>query len=170
MEILIRKPLEYEEEAYIHLSCELSEFNRSYHPNQKDDLEGVIEARSERACRIFQDNDEKQIILMGVLNDEPVGYALARIFTPELTSDDGTELTGLLEEIYVMKKARGLGIGEKLISGIEEWVKENGADRLRIQIYEWNEIVKRLSKGKGFIPYALSYKKSYKIILREGHN
>lgn len=159
MEILIRKPFEYEEEVFIRLSCELSEFNRSHHPNQKDDLEGVIEARSERASRIFQDNDEKQIILMGVLNDEPIGYALARVFTPKFTSDNGVELTGVLEEVYIMKKARGLGIGKSLVKRIEEWVKENGAERLRIQTYDWNETTKKLCLKEGFVPCAVCYEK-----------
>jgi len=159
MDLLIRKPLEYEEAVFISLCCELSKYNRDHHPRQEDDMEGVLEARAERACRIFQGNDAKQLILMAVLDDEPVGYSMAHIYTPVSTCDNGTELTGVLDEIYIKQEANGKDIEKRLIEEVEKWVKDSGANRMRIHMYEWNDNLKKLCMGEGFKAYEVSFEK-----------
>jgi GNAT superfamily N-acetyltransferase len=161
MEAIIRKTSRDDEQAFIHFSLELSHFNRQHHP-QKDDFDAVLHARAERASILFNSEDPNQLILMAKLGDAYVGYALAYVSYPDATNDNGTELCGLLDEVYIDPNARGHGIGRHLVDECLVWMRDQGANRVKLQMYEWNEHARRLYEKMGFLQYAVSFHKFLK--------
>lgn len=158
METIIRKASRDDEKDFIHFSLELSRFNRQHHP-QKDNFDAVLHARAERASTLFNSEDPNQLILIAKLRESYVGYALAYVSYPDPTSDNGIELCGLLDEVYVDSNARGYGIGRKLIDECLFWMREHGANRVKLQMYDWNEHARCLYEKMGFIQYAVSFEK-----------
>lgn len=59
---------------------------------------------------------------LGTIDDEVVGYALARL--DELA--DGSRLA-VLTDVYVLPGARGVGVGELLLDAAIAWATEAGA-------------------------------------------
>lgn len=158
MSLEIRKPIGHEENIFVQFSYDLSKFNRMHH-QQEDDFSKVLKAREERARQIFNDQSGQYLILYAVLEDEYVGYALANIYYPDPSFDNGTELTGLLDEIYIKDYARGKGISTRLIEEVEKWMKEKRVSKIRLHSYAWNEHAQQLYTNKGFKVYVLSFEK-----------
>lgn len=96
-------------EKYADLAVALSRFNRAYHDArcEYDDYDSVLAAVRKRAVKIFDDRDEDILILLAEIDDQPVGYTLARIYTEEDTADNGTGRMGLIDELFLSEEARG---------------------------------------------------------------
>ncbi len=86
------------------------------------------------------------MILMAKAGNRDVGYALAFVVHPDPSSDNGTQLCGFLDEVYVDESVRGLGIGRQLIDDCLQWIRCQGARR----VYE----------KRGFVQYAVSFEKT----------
>jgi GNAT superfamily N-acetyltransferase len=66
-------------------------------------------------------NDPGRTAWVGTVDDEIVGYGIGR--TERLQA--GTEL-GVVEELFVEPGARGVGVGEALISALLGWFADRG--------------------------------------------
>lgn len=88
------------------------------------------------------------------------GYALAVLDYPDPGNDNGTELCGFLDEVYVDEGARGLGIGAQLIDDCIDGIGHQGARRVKLQIYDWNDHARRIYEKRGFTQYAVSFEKT----------
>jgi GNAT superfamily N-acetyltransferase len=66
-------------------------------------------------------SDPKRLALVGTLEDHVVGYGLAR-----LVSVEGQGLLGVVDEVWVEAGARGVGVGEALMTSIMEWCAQAG--------------------------------------------
>lgn len=159
MDVVIQHAKPEDEKAFIFLSLELSRFNRRHHP-QADSLEEVLRARADRASQLFRASDPHQLILMAKVGGKDVGYALAVIAHPDPSSDNGTGLCGLLDEVYVDESARGLGIGRQLIDDCLTWIRHQGARRVKLQMYNWNNHARHVYEKQGFVQYAVSLEKT----------
>jgi GNAT superfamily N-acetyltransferase len=158
MNIIIRPAIATDEPAFLAHSLSLSRFNRTHHP-QADDFEAVLQARAERAKAHFHSADPDQIILIATVDDACVGYALAAVYQPDPTSDNGTERCGLLDEIYLDETARGHGLGRRLAEACMDWMRQRGARRVKLYMYAWNEDARRLYTALGFAELAVQYER-----------
>jgi len=69
---------------------------------------------------------------------EIVGYLVVE--TDQSRAGDGPtrRLIGHIEQIGVAREARGRGIGRALVETAIAWAKEQGADELRLNVWEFN--------------------------------
>ena len=64
-------------------------------------------------------DDPEQLVVVGTIDDVPVGYAGVRL--EHLRTGD--EL-GVVEDIYVDPEARGVGVGEAIVDVVLDWCRE----------------------------------------------
>ena len=81
--------------------------------------------------------------LVAVLDDQPVGMASG------VPSDD----PGVVELIsmWVSPVARGRGVGDRLIDGVERWARREQAKIFRLSVTSGNEAAERLYRRCGFV-------------------
>lgn len=159
MNVLIREASNDDEENFVRLSLALSVFNRNHHP-QTDCFDEVLHARAGRAVGMLRSRNLNQLILIAVIGAECVGYALANVLYPDPTSDNGTELCGLLDELYIDDTVRGNGLGKRLMFACFDWMKRKGARKVKLHMYQWNDHARRLYEKAGFVSYAVSFEKN----------
>ncbi|MFC9995586.1 GNAT family N-acetyltransferase [Nocardia sp. NPDC127526] len=80
--------------------------------------------------------------LIAMVDDEPVGMA-SGIPGPEF---DAAELISM----WVAPVGRGLGVGDRLMRGVEEWAVETGARSLRLTVAPGNSRAIALYRRNGF--------------------
>jgi ribosomal protein S18 acetylase RimI-like enzyme len=56
-----------------------------------------------------------------------------------------------LRSVWVSPKARGRGVGEQLIAGVETWARQSGATELKLAVIPGNEPAVALYRRNGFI-------------------
>ncbi|TCL62079.1 acetyltransferase (GNAT) family protein [Hydrogenispora ethanolica] len=66
---------------------------------------------------------------------------------------------GLCDELYLNERARGLGIGKRLLDEVLRWMKERGIARVKLHAYSWNRRAQKIYEMCGFEEYAVSYEK-----------
>lgn len=161
MSLNIKQANQSDKECFIHLSLQLCKFNRSNHKNEclYDNFEAVQKKVQKKAEEIFDYRNNDILILIAELNNEPVGYALSRLFIQDETADNGTGLMGFLDELFILDKVRGNGIGQKLIDQTIMWMKEKGIHRIKLHAYSWNHFAAKLYERNNFEPYVVSYEK-----------
>jgi GNAT superfamily N-acetyltransferase len=67
-------------------------------------------------------DDERQLVVVGTIDDSVIGYGAARI--ESLT--DGEPLA-IVDDLYVLPGARGVGVGESMMDALIEWARAAGA-------------------------------------------
>jgi GNAT superfamily N-acetyltransferase len=65
---------------------------------------------------VTQLNDPQRLALVGTLQGHVVGYGLAKLETV-----DPLGLVGVVEEVWVEPEARGVGVGEVVMTTIRTW-------------------------------------------------
>lgn len=87
-------------------------------------------------------------VIIGYLDNEPVSFAL---FFHKYSTFLGKP--GLyLEDLYVNPKARGQGIGKKMLNYLARLAKERNCGRLEWWVLDWNESAINFYKSIGAIP------------------
>lgn len=159
MKVEIRQAVDADRDIFIDYAIKLSNFNRNNHniESKYDDYELVINSITKHAQETFNIRNENTLILIAEIDGEPAGYALGRIFEESETADNGTGRMGLFDELFVDDKARGLGLGQKLLDETIKWMKEQGINRIKLHAYSWNAHAKRIYERNGFKEYAVSY-------------
>jgi GNAT superfamily N-acetyltransferase len=84
-------------------------------------------------------------VLVGTIDDVPVGYAVARI--EDLT--DGTRL-GVVEDIYVDPGAREVGLGEAMMEDLVAWCTEEGCIGMDAMALPGHRSTKNFFEESGF--------------------
>ena len=89
-------------------------------------------------------------ILVADTGSEIAGYALvlARVVSDEI--DDGRLEYGLIADLVVMRKFRGLGIGGELLEAAESYAKCHAVKWLRIGVLADNDLAWELYQSRGF--------------------
>ncbi|HAF68214.1 MAG TPA: hypothetical protein DCL16_03740 [Acidimicrobiaceae bacterium] len=75
-------------------------------------------------------SDPDQDVWVGLINEVPVGYAVASV---ELLRTG--EVLGIISDLWVEPEAREVGVGEEMVNAIIEWCKERdciGIDSLAL--------------------------------------
>ena len=89
--------------------------------------------------------DDARRVLVGTIDDAPVGYAAAH--TEVLR--DGMRL-GVISDIYVEPEARGVGVGEALMDTLLEWFDTQRCDGIDAIALPGDRETKNFFEGAGF--------------------
>ena len=99
-----------------------------------ENLLEFFEATEERLeTALFGDGKVAEAIL-AFDGETPLAYA---VFFPNFATFRGQR--GIyLEDIFITKDARGMGLGEMMLKHIAKLAKERGFERIDFQVLEWN--------------------------------
>ncbi len=128
--------------------------------------EAVAEQRDARGGRLFAARetrplpadeslaeavaDPDQLVLVGLIDDVPVGYAVVR--TEALR--DGSVL-GIISDLFVEPRAREVGVGEELIERALAWCRERGCAGVDGLALPGNRETKNFFESFGFTARAI---------------
>lgn len=149
MEINIRKPAREDEEQLLELFKGLTTFNFESNKDNRGSSETLEERIAKREVKVKELLEEhwetgKPFIFVATIDNVVVGYTTTYIF------DD---VNGYLDEMYVSDKARSLGIGKKLLENVSQELKDKGVQKLKLNVYLWNEGAIKLYENQGFKGY-----------------
>ncbi|MBB6453558.1 GNAT superfamily N-acetyltransferase [Salirhabdus euzebyi] len=151
-----------DEDQFLKLVLKLSEFNRQNHKEQNkyDYYELVISEIQRRAKEKFLQRHTQSVFLrLAILDGEAIGYVLAETYNEQAFADNGTGKMGLIDEIFVLEKTRGLGVGKKLMDEAIKWLESKKVKKMKLHAYTWNEKAIQVYEKMGFTPYAISLEK-----------
>lgn len=66
---------------------------------------------------------------------------------------------GRIDELVVSKTARGLGVGDKLITKMEEYFKSVGCKDILLSVFAYNEGARRFYEKHGYMPRMITMSK-----------
>lgn len=89
--------------------------------------------------------EPERLLVSGTLDGYPVGYLRARVTT--LT--DGRTL-GVVDEIYVEPDARGVGVGEAMLSAALSWWRDRGCAGVDATALPGDRETKNFFEAHGF--------------------
>jgi ribosomal protein S18 acetylase RimI-like enzyme len=87
-------------------------------------------------------------VFIAEIEDEIVGFMLCRI--KRVPQYMGGVLVGELSDMWILPKARRLGIGDKLSRLSIDWLRKQGAHSIEIQVLRDNEASWKLYERMGF--------------------
>ncbi len=92
-------------------------------PLRGGSLWAEIDARTEPLAAVITTEltSAEHVVLVGTIDHTVVGYGAAH----ELRLHSGAAVARITD-LYVMPDARGVGVGEQLLLGIEDWAREKG--------------------------------------------
>jgi GNAT superfamily N-acetyltransferase len=84
-------------------------------------------------------------VVMGTIDDFPVGYAVVRIETLH----DGTRL-GVIDDIFVEEGGRGVGVGEAMMGDLVSWCESRGCAGMDAMALPGHREAKNFFEESGF--------------------
>lgn len=139
MQVTVRAAEERDYQAFEALYVGLLEFDRAQHPQRDTPAYGdILAARRAQARSALASAERRQTLVATYPWKSIHGYAIIYVDDPGLASTDGTMLTGVVYELFVGPAARGAGIGVALMLAAEQWFRERGAQRVKVESFAWN--------------------------------
>lgn len=87
-------------------------------------------------------------VFIAEINQEVVGFMLCRL--KRVPQYMGGVMVGELSDMWIVERARRLGIGDKLSRLAIEWMREQGAHSIEIQVLRDNQASWKLYERMGF--------------------
>jgi len=117
----------------------------------EDDI-AFVEERARRSIHELIRKPEHGVILLfsrveSGVEQEPCGYA---VLTLGFTLEHGGSFV-LLDELYLQKSARGLGLGREALALAKDWALRRGVEALRLEVHRHNAYAKSVYLKNGFI-------------------
>lgn len=97
-------------------------------------------------------DDPQQKILIGLLDEEVVGFAHVVIKHTPASPFKVDRHFGEIDAVAVLPKAQGHGLGRKLITAATEWLTSNDINDHQIAVHAFNERARRLYEQLNFTP------------------
>lgn len=121
-------------------------------PQRGGGLWAIREARQDPLERSLAEAIEAdhQIVLVGTIDEAPVGYSVAR----RERLHDGS-LLAVIEDLYVEEPARHVGVGEALMERLVEWCREQGCRGLDGLVLPGNRESKNFFESFGLVARAI---------------
>jgi GNAT superfamily N-acetyltransferase len=91
-------------------------------------------------------HDNRWLVLLGTLDEAPVGLAVARL--DEMP--DSSRLA-IVEVLYVDPPAREVGVGEVLLEAVVDWARQSGASGIDVRVLPGMRASKNFLEGSGFV-------------------
>lgn len=104
----------------------------------------VFVAREARPDPVAVDDDAR-LVIAGTVDEVVVGYAV--VHTEAIR--DGSRL-GVLSDLYVEPGARGVGVGECLMTAVLEWCRERGCAAVDSYALPGDRSTKNFFEASGF--------------------
>jgi ribosomal protein S18 acetylase RimI-like enzyme len=97
--------------------------------------------------------DPRSFVLIAHDGDRPVGYALVRVFESGGDLRDAwlvPDVIAELETLVVSRKARGGGLGTRLLDEVDTQLDRQGIEELQVGLIPGNDGAQRLYESRGF--------------------
>jgi GNAT superfamily N-acetyltransferase len=133
----------------VKLSCDLLRYSRENSPKPHA-FETALNARKQRAISVFDKPNDQHVIFFALVQDQPVGFIRGHLYQPDLATDQGNHLMGHIDEIYIQQNVRGCSVGRKLVEKINDWMREQGAKQMTLEMYAWNDQAAAFYHKEGF--------------------
>ncbi|HAM63725.1 MAG: hypothetical protein A2Y20_06710 [Firmicutes bacterium GWF2_51_9] len=161
MALKIRRAVDEDLDVFVSFAVALSRFNRAHHADEckYDDDRTVFDAIAKSSREFFESRDDASLILIAESETIPVGYAVGKILIQDPRADNGTGRYGLIDDLFVMEEARGLGLGKKFMEELHTWFTQNDIHRIKLHAYAWNKAAIAIYERNGFTPYVISLEK-----------
>jgi GNAT superfamily N-acetyltransferase len=105
------------------------------------------EARQEpiedQLARLLSADDTR--VLVGTIDDVPVGYAVAHL---ERLADGS--VLGVVDDIFVDAEARGVGLGEAMMGDLVDWCRARGCFGMDAMALPGHRLTKNFFEESGF--------------------
>jgi ribosomal protein S18 acetylase RimI-like enzyme len=98
---------------------------------------------------------DDELLLVGTIDDAVVGYGMARVEVLR----DGASL-GVVDDIYVEPLARGVGVGEAVMSALVEWCAASGCIGVDSIVLPGDRASKNFFESFGLVARAIIVHKS----------
>lgn len=95
-------------------------------------------------------DDANRFVLVGTIDDVPVGYAVLRLEAVRTGSP-----LGVVDEIYVDPDARGVGVGEALMDEVLEICRRNGCRGVDARALPGDRATKNFFETFGLVARAI---------------
>jgi len=89
--------------------------------------------------------DEETHVVVGTIDDVPVGYAVVRVEV----LNDGSRL-GVVDDIFVEEGAREVGVGEAMMADLVAWCEERGCAGMDAMALPGHRSAKNFFEESGF--------------------
>lgn len=124
----------------------------------------VYLARSSRHSRIEEDliNDLRsgdRTALLGMINDQVLGFATLRIKAVENASD--SRPIAVLEELFVQESARDVGVGAALMNAAISWAEDKGCRGIDSAALPGDRQTKNFFESFGLVARTIIVHKSF---------
>lgn len=90
-------------------------------------------------------SDAARAVMVGTLDDQPVGLALVHT---EALSEDGD--VGVIDTLYVEPAGRGVGVGEGVMSAVLDWLASRGCVGVDSSALPGDRATKSFLESAGF--------------------
>ena len=141
-EATIRPAMESDREGLLALIPSLADFDLP--PTRNPDH--LWQSDAKLVEKHLDGASDKTILLVADVDGDVAGLALTTL-RPELLSE---EPSAHLEALAVSEKARGLGLGRKLLQASNESAKEKGAETMTLHVFARNTRARGLYESEGF--------------------
>lgn len=103
----------------------------------------------------------EDLVLVGMLDDVVVGYAIGRAV---VVADGG--LLGVIDDLYVEPGARGVGVGEAMMDLILAWAAERGCFGVDSMALPGNRETKNFFESFGLVARAIVVHRTIPVIAK----
>lgn len=93
-------------------------------------------------------DDEESLLVLGLLDETPLGFAWARV--QDLLPQAGGERVAMVALIHTDQGARGVGIGEAMLTLILERFRERGITKFDAKVSPGHRNAKNFFEASGF--------------------
>lgn len=128
---------------------ELQEFERRIDPRMPPGSV-IADAYTDEMFRRCQECGGR--ILIAEFDGHVAGYAtiLPKVKSEQI--EDGNLEYGLISDLVVLEKYRGLGLGRKLLAAAEQYARSCKVKYLRIGVLADNPVAQEIYESAGFVP------------------
>ncbi|MCR5417233.1 MAG: GNAT family N-acetyltransferase [Pseudobutyrivibrio sp.] len=117
--------------------------------NTKEDMEKFLEESYNLEVLEKELSDSNSMIFLAMdNNDEALGYL--KLNVADAQTEVGYDNSLEIQRIYILKSAKGKGIGTEFMKIAEEKAKEMKLDYIWLGVWEYNYAAQKFYNGKGF--------------------
>jgi GNAT superfamily N-acetyltransferase len=100
-----------------------------------------------------------RILVADADGDGLLGWAVVHEAGNESFVVDDERIYGYLSELFVVERARRLGVGRALLTACEDWARERKLKTMMIGVLPGNQRALRIYQEAGFSPYSVRLRK-----------
>lgn len=116
--------------------------------NSKEDMSTFLEKSYSKEVLKKELNDKDSNTYIYYENEEALGYL--KINKPEAQTEQFDNNCLEIQRIYILKKAKGKGIGSKFMELAENFARDNKLDYVWLGVWEFNYSAQEFYKNKGY--------------------